>query len=144
MLQHNYNWNHLTVAGALTFEEFFFRLYPGTMKAEQVVDFLRALVRSIQGRLLLIWDRLSAHKSWLAQELIRTSEGWIEQLWLPAYAPELNPVEYGWAHLKQHGLANVCPRDWWQLNAEARRALRKIRRRRSLIPSFWKQAKLSF
>lgn len=35
---------------------------------------------------------------------------------LPAYAPELNPVEYTWAYWKQHTLPNVCPKDYWSLN----------------------------
>lgn len=55
------------------------------------------------------------HKSWLAQEFMRRSEGWIEQLWPPPYAPELNPVDDGRAWLEQHGLANVCPWGSWQL-----------------------------
>jgi transposase len=33
----------------------------------------------------------------------------MEAFYLPAYAPELNPAEYIWAHLKQHELANLCP-----------------------------------
>lgn len=44
------------MAGVMSFEEYFFRLYPGTMKAEQVVDFFLALAGSIKGRLLLLWD----------------------------------------------------------------------------------------
>ena len=32
---------------------------------------------------------------------------WLE--FLPAYAPELNPVEYLWSHWKQHKLPNFRP-----------------------------------
>jgi transposase len=46
---------------------------------------------------------------------------------LPAYAPELNPVEYLWGYWKQHELANLCADDLWQPGAEARRAIRRIR-----------------
>ena len=62
---------------------------------------------------------------------------------LPAYAPELNPVEYVWGHLKKHALANFCPRDFAQLGVEARRALRRAQRRLSLVRAFWHQAELS-
>jgi transposase len=62
---------------------------------------------------------------------------------LPAYAPKLNPVEYLWGYWKQHELANVCPRDLWQLSHCATRALRRIRgKRRRLIIAFWKQVEL--
>jgi len=62
---------------------------------------------------------------------------------LPAYAPELNPVEYLWGYWKHHALPNFCPRDFGQLGYEARRALRRMRRRPRLVTSFWHQATLS-
>jgi transposase len=62
---------------------------------------------------------------------------------LPAYAPELNPVEYLWGYWKQHELPNLCARDLWQLSGWAAHALRRIRRKRSrLICAFWHQAEL--
>ena len=59
------------------------------------------------------------------------------------YAPELNPVEYIWGYWKHHELPNFCPRDFTQLSHQARRALRRMRRRPRLVRSFWHQAKLS-
>ena len=144
MLQYNFNWKMLSAAAGLTFHDLYFRFYEGTIASRQVVEFLQALEGQIDRPLLLIWDRLPAHRSWLVQEFIRASEGRIEQVWLPAYAPELNPVEYVWAYWKQHELPNVCPKDYGDLSQTARRTLRRVRRRKRLIPSFWKQAKLSF
>ena len=79
---------------------------------------MQALERHIDRPLLLIWDRLPAHRSWLVQEFLRASQGRIEQVWLPAYAPELNPVEYVWAYWKQHELPNVCPKDYGDLSQD--------------------------
>src|SRR5207237_10775282 len=62
--------------------------------------------------------------------------------YLPAYAPELNPVEYIWGYWKQHELPNVCPTDYWQLSEAARCTLRPMRHRPRLITAFWKQASL--
>ncbi len=39
---------------------------------------------------------------------------------LPAYAPEINPVDYVWAHLKAHEIANFCAKDFGQLTDFAR------------------------
>jgi hypothetical protein len=39
---------------------------------------------------------------------------------LPAYAPELNPVDYIWAYLNQHELPNVCTKNLWSLGEVAR------------------------
>ena len=61
---------------------------------------------------------------------------------LPAYAPELNPVEYIWGYCKHHELPNLCPKDFAQLGPAARRALGRMRRRPTLVESFWKQSEL--
>lgn len=64
----------------------------------------------------------------------------IELAYLPPYAPELNPVEYIWAHWKQHELPNLCPADYAQLSLAGRRALGRMRRRPRLITALWRQA----
>ena len=41
---------------------------------------------------------------------IRDQKGRLEIEYLPPYAPELNPVEYIWAHCKHHELPKDCPK----------------------------------
>ena len=77
-----------------------------------MIDFLKALVRHMQRRLFIVWDRLPAHRSALVREFLGYSDGYIETEYLPAYAPELNPVEDLWGYGKQHELPNVCPKDY--------------------------------
>jgi transposase len=61
---------------------------------------------------------------------------------LPAYAPELNPVEYLWGYWKHHELPNFCPKNFAELSDHARHALRRMRARPALVRSFWQQAQL--
>jgi transposase len=61
---------------------------------------------------------------------------------LPAYAPELNPVEYIWGYLKHHAMPNYCARDLGDLAHRARRNLRSMQRRSTLVCAFWRQAEL--
>ena len=138
MLQYSFNWKMLSAAAGLTFHDLYFRFYEGAMASQQVLEFRPVLQQHLDRPRLLIRDRLPAHRSWLGQEFIRASEGRIEQVWLPAYAPELNPLEYLWAYWKQHELPHVCPKDYRDLSQTARRTLRRLRRRKRLIPSFWK------
>ena len=77
---------------------FYFRIYAGTVKKEQVVDFLEALVRHLDKPLLVVWDRLPGHRSRLVQDYIASLNGWIVTSHLPLYAPELNPVEHIWGY----------------------------------------------
>jgi transposase len=142
VLEYNFNWKSLSAVAGLTLLNFYFRLYPGAIKAPQVVDFLKALVRHVNRPLILVWDRLPAHRSGLVREYIQSLNGQISVEYLPPYAPELNPVEYIWAYWKQNELPNVCSRDLWQLGETARRTLGRMRRRRRLIGAFWQQASL--
>ena len=124
VLKFNFNWHKLSVAAGLTLRNFYFRLYPGAIGQTDLIDFLKALLRHIDKPLLIVWDRLPAHRSRLVREFIELSEGHIVTEYLPPYAPELNPVEYIWAYWKQHELPNVCPKDYGELSRRARQALR--------------------
>ena len=141
-LTFHFNWGKLAVIAGVTWLRFYFRLYRGSIRSPQVVGFLRHLLRQIRGRLLVIWDGLAAHRSRLVSDFVSGTRGRLSLARLPAYAPELNPTEYVWGHLKRHALANFCPADWALLTAEARRALRKAQRRPTLVRAFWKQAEL--
>ncbi len=49
----------------------------------------------------------------------------------PPYSPDLNPVEYLWAWLKRHVLANYCPNDLSELHITARDKLKSAQERPS-------------
>jgi len=109
----------LSAVAGMTFWNFYFQLFPRSIRSALVIEFLGHLKRRLRRPVPVIWDRLSAHTSRMTQKWIEEQQGWIQTEYLPAYAPELNPVEYLWGHLP-----NVCPRDWWELDDRARRALK--------------------
>ena len=67
VLQFNFNWDKLSVSAGLTLRHFYLRLYPGAIGEQEVIDFLKAL-RHIERPLLIIWDRLPAHRSRLVRQ----------------------------------------------------------------------------
>ena len=142
MLQFHFNWKTISAIAGITWWTFYFRLFPGTIRSPQVVEFLTHLLRQIPGDILVIWDGLRSHRSRLVRDFVKQSAGRIQIAFLPAYAPELNPVEYLWGHWKQHDLPNFCPKNLAELSEHARKALRRMRRRPTLVTAFWKQAKL--
>jgi hypothetical protein len=87
-------------------------------------------------------DGLRSHRGRLVRDFVRQQRGRIWLEFLPAYAPELNPVEYLWSHWKQHELPNFCPKSFGELSHYARKALRRMRRRPTLVMAFWQQAEL--
>jgi hypothetical protein len=65
---------------------------------------------------MIVWDGAAQHKSRIVREYLDSTKGAIQMALLPGYSPDLNPVEYLWAWLKRHALANFCPRSrarWW-------------------------------
>lgn len=142
MLRETFNWEKLSVIAGLTLHRFYFRLYEGSINGERAAGFLRALRRHLRGRLLVIWDGAAIHRSKPVKAVLSESRGrlWLERL--PAYAPELNPVEYLWAHLKEHQIANLLVEHGWELSLHATRALRRMRRRPPIIRACWVQSEL--
>lgn len=143
VLQYHFNWKQLSVIAGITIYRFYFRLIPGTIKGLQLSEFLAALHKTIGRRLLVIGDGLAAHRSRSVRAYVESRRGAIQLERLPAYAPELNPVEYIWGYLKQHALANFCAHDLAQLSDVARQKLRSLQRRATLVTAFWKQAELA-
>ena len=126
----------------ITWWNFYFRLFPGAIRSPQIIEFLTHLLRHLPGKLLIVWDGLPAHRSGAVWDFVRQQNGRIWLEFLPAYAPELNPTEYIWGHLKQHEIANLCPKHLSELSLQAVRALKRMRRRPTLITAFWQQADL--
>jgi hypothetical protein len=71
VLQYSFSWKQLSVIAGVSFWRFYFRFFPGSIKSPQVVEFLKALHKTIGRRLLIVWDRLQAHRSRLVKEYSR-------------------------------------------------------------------------
>jgi transposase len=142
VLQVHFNWKTHSAIASITLWNFYFRLYPGSIRAPQDVAFLEHLLRHIPGKQLSVWDRPPALRSRVVQQFVAAQKGRIRIEYLPAYAPELNPSESIWGHVKRHKLPNACPKDFAELQDGTRRVLRNMRRRPTLNTAFWKQASL--
>jgi len=94
-------------------------------------------------KLLIVLDGPAAPRSRLVRALVGTTQGTIQLERLPAYAPELNPVEYIWAHLKKHALGNFGAHDLDHLSDTVRNKLKPMQRRPTLDAALWKQTELA-
>ena len=83
------------------------QLYEDNIQGEEVAAFLRQLLRQVPGHLIALLDNGKIHRGDPVQELLaRTSR--LHLVPFPPYAPELNPDEGVWNHLK-NSLANGRP-----------------------------------
>jgi len=125
--------------------EVVFQTTPGSYNDQKVVRFLRDLRRAFpRRRVILIWDRLGAHRSGYMQAYLAGQRRWLETTHLPAYSPELNPVEPLWAHLKGGELANRTEGNLNIMARIARRSIRRIRKKPRLAQGFLRRTGLSF
>jgi transposase len=120
----------------------YFRLHPQTnITTPEVIDFLRQLRRQVHSPLVLVWDRLRAHRSksvsWFLERISS-----IHPVFLPPYAPELNPVEMVWSYLKTNPLANFSFLDLLTLTISTRCHSRRLQRHQLLLRSFIRHSPL--
>lgn len=107
------------------------------------IRFLQHLHSYFGCKLLVIWDGAPIHRSKDVKEFL--ADGWTRQIHLerfPAYAPELNPDEGVWQHLKHVELRNLCCFDFNHLCVELSLAIKRVRRKPDLIQSFFAGARL--
>ena len=137
------------MAGLITFTasgnnpQLFFQMQPGAMDRYDFVDLLKDVKAEMKGKkLLLIWDRLPAHRSKLVANYIQLQKLWLRVEYYPAYAPELSPVEYMWSAMKGKDLAQVPPKGLKHLKGMVRKSVRRIRSTTSLLKGFLKKAKV--
>lgn len=120
----------------------YFRLHPdANINGPLLVAFLRQLRRQLPTPIILVWDRLKAHRGQAVQTFL-AGEPRVHIELLPAYAPELNPVEFLWGHAKHNPLANFAPVDLASLTATTRSTVRSLQRRSDLLHSFLRHSPL--
>jgi putative transposase len=96
--------------------------------------FLDAAHQQLGGPIVVVWDGLNTHTSRAMRDLIAARD-WLTVFQLPAYAPELNPVEPVWSNLKR-SLANLVKQDIGQLTTLIKTRLRLMQYRPGLLAGF--------
>jgi transposase len=109
---------------------------------QKTAQFLRKLLAEFQGPVIVVWDRGNMHRGPFIREVLeqfpRLS---LEQL--PAYCPDLNPIEWFWSWIKYCELANFCPRDLRHLTSELAKTLLQGAENTSLQENFVRAAGLA-
>jgi transposase len=149
-LTHPFNWKKASMAAALCYgvrgggAQLAFHVTPGNYDTERLVEVLTELRRFLGGeKATLLWDGLPSHRSTAMREWVRTQRSWLVVERLPAYAPDLNPVERLWSSLKAVELANLTPPTLAEVIQQAHKGIERVRRTPHLAYSFLRHAGLS-
>ena len=121
----------------------YYELLDHNARAPDFVRFLREVHLHLRRPLILVCDRLPAHRSAIRQ-LQEDGVRWLQVEWLPAYAPEIDPVEDVWNQSKYGALANVIPSDIDELHETLDRLFKTYRHEPNRLHSFFQTAHLSY
>lgn len=132
-------YQHVSAISAITPEgKLFFASQHVAYKSEAVIDFLKAILKSIAGELILLWDNASIHRSKAIKAFLDTEEGKrLTLVFLPPYAPHENPDEKVWAWLKKK-LSNSTFLDLEELQDGLHRQVGDLEERPLLIKAFFR------
>jgi hypothetical protein len=83
--------------------------------------------QQLDGPIVLVWDNLNTH--------ISDARDWLHVIRLPAYAPDLNPVEAVWSHLKR-SIGNLAVHGVDHLQAIIKNRMKRIQYRTDLLDGF--------
>jgi transposase len=93
---------------------------------------------------MLIWDGLSSHWSTRMRAWLDSQRDWLLRVErLPAYAPELNPVEYLWANLMDLELANLPTTTLAEVADATEQGIQRVCKREDLVVGFLAHTGLS-
>ena len=106
-----------------------------------MIFFLTQLHQYYNKRVIVIMDRLSAHRA-AENWFIQTHSDWFCFEYLPAYSPELNPVEQCWQWMKNVDLANRVARNDKELFNNVMNAAYRLDAKKTILRSFFKHANL--
>jgi len=123
---------------------FWFATYRGALSAGLFCALLGKLMKRRKTPLILVLDRLPAHKAKLVARYVASTAGRLELHFLPGYAPELNPDELVWNHLKRTGTAKRPLAKGESLHRRLDADLLAVKRRPGLVRSFFKAPSVAY
>jgi transposase len=149
-LTHPFNWKKASMAAAICYgvrgggAQLAFHVTAGSYDTDSLIQVLKQLRKFLGGeKATLLWDGLRPHRSNAMRAWIRTQRSWLVVERLPAYAPDLNPVEGLWSSLKAVELANLTSSTLAEVIDQAHRGVERVRRTPHLAYSFLRHAGLS-
>lgn len=129
-----YGFNLLSAVSARG--HFRFMVTEGRVTATVFRDFLARLIAGVPKKIFLIVDGHPTHKARLVTQFVAAHADRLELFFLPPYAPQLNPDELAWAHLK-HRLGRATTQTKTELKQRAIAILRRLQKLPRIVAGFF-------
>lgn len=124
----------ITNKGALAF-----MVFQGKFKAPVFAEFMKRLLKQIDGRIYLIVDGHPVHRSGAATRFATLHASRLRLIRMPGYCPELNPDELLNQDVKTNGLGKSRPTNRTDLMATVRRHLYRRQKQPQLLTNLFRE-----
>jgi transposase len=129
----------VTAKGALRFAA-----YEGSLNGPVFIDFCRRLLHDASGPVFLVLDGHPVHRSKAVKAFVASTGGRLRLCFLPGYAPELNPDEWVWKHIKHDRIGRSGIDSLADLKHKALAALHRLHKLPHLVRSFFGDPSLHY
>lgn len=116
---------------------FWYNVYSGRFNVDRFIEFLRDFLRTRRRPVFLVVDRHPSHRARVVQQYVQSLRGRLELHFLPGYAPDLNPDEFVWNHLRHKGTSKTPLRQNESLRARVEQDLSALKDDRRMVRSFF-------
>ena len=123
---------------------FWFCTYQGGLNGELFVALLKQMMRHRRTPVHMVVDGLPAHRTAAVKRFVAGTEGKLTLHFLPGYAPELNPDELVWSHIKRTATGRRPLRKGETLKEQVRAALAALKNCPRLIRSFFRAPSVAY
>ena len=124
--------------------EFWFEIYTERLNATNFIELLTHFMRRRKSPVMLILDGHPAHIAKSVARYVQSLKGRLELHFLPGYAPEFNPDEFVWNHLKRQGVSKKPLLKHESLRQRVHADLLDIQSRPDLVRSFFKAPSVAY
>jgi transposase len=118
--------------------------YTGKLNAEAFVAFLKNFMKGRRGKVLLVVDGHPAHKANMVKQYVQSLKGRLELHFLPPYAPDLNPDEFVWSHMKTNGVSKKPLKKNESMRKRVEEDIANIQGNPELVRSFFSAVSVAY
>ena len=123
---------------------FWFCIYEGALNAELFVKLLKKMMKYRRKPVHLVLDSLPAHKTASVREYLTSTQARLTMHFLPGYAPDLNPDELVWSHVKRTGTARRPLQKGEKLRDKIAMQLANLKQMPRLVRSFFQAPSVAY
>jgi len=116
----------------------------GGVNSEVFIEFLERLLAGAKRPIYLIVDRGPAHISKKTREFVKTLGDNFKLFYLPPYAPDRNPDELVWKHLKADTTGRMVTTGKADFKSKVVSSMRSLQRNAKKIRSFYQKPSLKY